>query len=184
MPDRPSAPAAPPPPRGKITRIAVTYTVNTEQGPRHTFHGLIGMQRYVRPERLRELEDDLTVICEDLLANRPQPATGLPDRVARIPFGAAQTRPECTAQTQAGGWRDLLAAVADALDCPPPAGQADEDAFLRLRSDRARLALAALRSVLADAESGPDQMSAAAERLRDGAAACPADGYAVSSLSS
>jgi hypothetical protein len=82
------------------------------------------------------------------------------------------------------GWRDLLAAVADALDCPPPAGQADEEAFLRLRSDRARLALAALRPVLADAESGPDQMRAAAEWLRDGAPACPADSYAVSSLSS
>ena len=87
MSDRPSTPPAPPP-RGKITRIAVTYTVNTSDGPRHTFHGLIGMQRHVRPERLQELEDDLSLICEDLLANRPQPATGLPTDVVRIPFGA------------------------------------------------------------------------------------------------
>ena len=85
------------PPRGKITRIAVTYTVNTSDGPRHTFHGLIGMQRYVRPDRLRELEDDLSVICEDLLANRPQPATGLPQDVVRIPFSPDLPRPWRTA---------------------------------------------------------------------------------------
>jgi len=54
MPDRPSDLDAPPAAPGKITRVAVTYTVNTDKGPRHTFHGLIGMERYVRPERLRE----------------------------------------------------------------------------------------------------------------------------------
>jgi hypothetical protein len=184
MPDRPSDAASGLPSRGKITRIAVTYTVNTDQGPRHTFHGLIGMQRYVRPDRLRELQDDLTVICEELLANRPQPATGLPEAAVRIPFSPAPAGDECALPGQAGVSGDLLAAVAEALDCPPPAGQDDEGVFMRLRSDRARLALAALRPVLADAECGPDQMSAAAARLRDGVAACPADGYAVSPLSS
>jgi hypothetical protein len=184
MADAPTLPAVPP--RGKITRIAVTYTVNTSDGPRHTFHGLIGMQRFVRPERLRELEDDLLVICEDLLANRPQPVTGLPQDVVRIPFG-----PDPTSAVVDGVvpgpvtvCRDLLAAIADALDCPPPAGEADEGVFLRLRSDRARLALAALRPVLADRECGPGLMAEAASRLRDALAACPADGYAVSSLSS
>jgi hypothetical protein len=184
MADAPTLPAVPP--RGKITRIAVTYTVNTSDGPRHTFHALIGMQRFVRPERLRELEDDLLVICEDLLANRPQPVTGLPQDVVRIPFG-----PDPTSAVVDGVvpgpvtvCRDLLAAIADALDCPPPAGEADEGVFLRLRSDRARLALAALRPVLADRECGPGLMAEAASRLRDALAACPADGYAVSSLSS
>jgi hypothetical protein len=63
---------------GKITRVAVTYTVDTLDGPRHTFHGLAHMRRHIRPERLGELLDDLTVICEDLLAARePSPANGL-----------------------------------------------------------------------------------------------------------
>ena len=63
---------------GKITRVAVTYTVDTIDGPRHTFHGLAHMRCHIRPERLSELLDDLTVICEDLLAARePHPANGL-----------------------------------------------------------------------------------------------------------
>ena len=179
-----STPATPA--RGKITRIAVTYTVNTGDGPRHTFHGLTGMQRYVRPERLEELEDDLTVICEDLLASRLQPATGLPKDVVRIPF-APDPVPAVADGAVPGTvavCRDLLAAIAAALDCPPPASEADETIFLRLRSDRARLALAALRPVLADSECGPGPMAEAACRLRDGLAACPADGYTVSSLAS
>ncbi len=57
-------------------------------------------------------------------------------------------------------------------------------AFLRVRSDRARLALAAILPVLADAQSGPAQLTGAARRLLDDVAACPADGYARSSLSS
>ncbi len=184
MADAPTLPAVPP--RGKITRIAVTYTLNTGDGPRHTFHGLIGMQRFVRPERLRELEDDLSVICEDLLANRPQPVTGLPQDVVRIPFGPDPTSVvvDGVVPGPVAVCRDLLAAIADALDCPPPAGEADERVFLRVRSDRARLALAALRSVLADKECGPGLMAEAACRLRDDVAAYPAAGYAVSSLSS
>lgn len=186
MSDRPSDAATGLLPRGKVTRIAVTYTVNTSDGPRHTFHGLIGMQRHVRPERLQELEDDLSVICEDLLANRPQPATGLPQNVARIPFGPDPDLAvaDGVVPGPVAVCRDLLAAIAGALDCPPPASEADEEVFLRLRSDRARLALAALRPVLADKECGPSQMTEAACRLRDAMAACPADGYAVSSLSS
>ena len=112
MTDRPRTPAAPP--RGKITRIAVTYTVNTSDGPRHTFHGLIGMQRFVRPERLRELEDHLSVICEDLLANRPQPVTGLPQDVVRIPFtpGPAPDVADGAIPGPVAVCRDLLAAIA------------------------------------------------------------------------
>jgi hypothetical protein len=184
MTETPSAP--PMPPRGKITRIAITYTVNTRNGPRHTFHGLIGMQRFVRPERLRELEDDLTLICEELLANRPQPATGPPQEVVRIPFDTdlAPAVADGAVPGPVAVCRDLLAAIADALDCPPPAGAADEGVFLRLRSDRARLALAALRPVLADTESGAGLMAEAACRLRDGVAAYPAEGYVMSSLSS
>jgi hypothetical protein len=63
---------------GKITRIAVTYTVDTPDGPRHTFHGLPHMRRHIRPDRLSELLDDLTIICEDLIVSRqPAPGNGL-----------------------------------------------------------------------------------------------------------
>ncbi len=64
--------------QGKITRIAVTYTVDTSEGPRHTFHGLPHMREHIRPERLQEFLDDLTVICEELMASRrATPANGL-----------------------------------------------------------------------------------------------------------
>jgi hypothetical protein len=72
---------------GRVTRISVTYTVNTDAGPRHTFHSLQAMRKHARPERVEELVEDLTLICEDLLARRPQPTTGLPANVVRLPFG-------------------------------------------------------------------------------------------------
>jgi hypothetical protein len=87
MPDRPSEPAGPPAPRGRITRISVTYTVNTGTGPRHTFHSLKAMREHARPERVDELVEDLTLICEDLLARQPQPTTRLPNNVVRLPVG-------------------------------------------------------------------------------------------------
>jgi hypothetical protein len=63
---------------GKITRIAVTYTIDTPDGPRHTFHGLPHMHRHIRAERLSELLDDSTLICEELVAVRePAPGNGL-----------------------------------------------------------------------------------------------------------
>jgi hypothetical protein len=67
---------------GKITRVAVTYTVDTPGGPRHTFHGLAHMRQHIRPERLSELLDDLTIICEDLLAAR-EPGCGHEQPAAR-----------------------------------------------------------------------------------------------------
>jgi hypothetical protein len=94
--------------QGKITRIAVTYTVDTLDGPRHTFHGLAHMRKHVRPERLSELLDDLTVICEDLLAARePNPANGLATiRERRI----RMTSEEATDLLRLQGlWRDAYA---------------------------------------------------------------------------
>ena len=70
---------------GKITRIAVTYTIDTPDGPRHTFHGLPHMHRHVSAERVRDLLDDLTAICEELVANRePAPGNGLAGLPRRI----------------------------------------------------------------------------------------------------
>lgn len=93
---------------GKITRIAVTYTVDTIDGPRHTFHGLPHMRQHIRPERLSELLDDLTVICEDLLAARePNPANGL--------AAVRQCRTQMTSEEATdllhlqGLWRDTYA---------------------------------------------------------------------------
>jgi hypothetical protein len=93
---------------GKITRVAVTYTVDTPGGPRHTFHGLAHMRRHIRSERLGELLDDLTVICEDLLAVRePKPDDGL--AVARE-RRAAMTSEEATDLLRLQGlWRDAYA---------------------------------------------------------------------------
>jgi hypothetical protein len=94
--------------QGKITRVAVTYTVDTTDGPRHTFHGLAHMRRHIRPERLSELLDDLTVICEDLLAARqPNPANGL----ATVRERRTQTTSEeATGLLRLQGlWRDAYA---------------------------------------------------------------------------
>jgi hypothetical protein len=93
MADRRHHPPLPVSLSGKITRISVTYTVNTEQGARHTFHTLQRMRRHTRRERLEELIDDLSMICEDLLATKPQPEiTGLPTTVVRLPLRAPGRR--------------------------------------------------------------------------------------------
>ena len=94
--------------QGKITRIAVTYTVDTVDGPRHTFHGLAHMRQHIRPERLSELLDDLTVICEDLLAARqPNPANGLAVvRERRIQMTSEEATDLLRLQ---GLWRDAYA---------------------------------------------------------------------------
>jgi hypothetical protein len=176
MADRPSMPAAAPLPSGEITRVSVTYTVTTGEGRWRTIHGLKIMRDHARPDRVADVVDDLAVICEEVLAARPS-AGGLPAGVVRVPFERPVGRREAAC-------RDLLAAVCEALDCPPPADAAAESVFLRLCSDRSRLAVAALRPVLADRESGPAHMAKAARRLRDRVAACPADGYAHSPLCS
>ena len=74
MPYCPSEPVVPPTARGRITRISVTYTVNTDAGTRHTFHSLEAMRHHARPERVDELVEDLTLICEDL-TSPPTPAS-------------------------------------------------------------------------------------------------------------
>ena len=102
--------------QGKITRIAVTYTVDTADGPRHTFHGLAHMREHIRPERLSELLDDLTVICEDLLtARRPTLPTAW-NRAQRRP---SDQRGSHRPAPPAGLWRDTYA-ITFATACGPP----------------------------------------------------------------
>jgi hypothetical protein len=131
---------------GKITRVAVTYTVDTPGGPRRTFHELAHMRRHVRPERLGELLDDLTVICEDLLAARePRPASGPATmRGRRTPI----TSEEATDLLRLHGlWRDAYAiTVCDGVwaarrhDAPATILTADTALELRglMQDDQAR----------------------------------------------
>ena len=95
MPDHPGQPATPPAPVGRITRVAVTYTVNTDEGPQRTFHSLPRMREHICPERLAELLEILTRICEDLLAARQQPLVNkLSPETVRVPFEPGQQAAE------------------------------------------------------------------------------------------
>jgi hypothetical protein len=79
---------------GKITRVAVTYTMDTPDGPRHTFHGLPHMRQHIPPGQLSDLMDNLTAICELLVASRvPTPW----DRAGRIAEEGPVTSEEATA---------------------------------------------------------------------------------------
>jgi hypothetical protein len=86
MSGRSRSPAVSPAVKGKVTQISVTYTVNTESGPWRTFHGLAAMHKQASPERVRELLDNLTVICEELLAARGPTVLGVPATAVRVPF--------------------------------------------------------------------------------------------------
>jgi hypothetical protein len=57
---------------GRIVEISVDYLIETPEGQQQTTVGLAAMHRHCRPERIEDLLDDLTVICEDVLAgSRP-----------------------------------------------------------------------------------------------------------------
>ena len=62
MPDRPSMPASQPLADGAITRVSVTYMVNTEEGRSHAIVGLGAMRKHARPGRVPDLVYDLAVI--------------------------------------------------------------------------------------------------------------------------
>lgn len=70
-------------------------------------------------------------------------------------------------------YRDLLDAVADALDVPAPATMGDEAAYRRLVTDRAREARTVVRAALADGVPVPYR----AAYLRGRVDAHPVDGY-------
>ena len=58
--------------QGRITRVSITYTTDTDNGPQHRFIGLTGLQKHVRPERLKEFLDEALVICEEIQAARDE----------------------------------------------------------------------------------------------------------------
>jgi hypothetical protein len=64
---QPAAQVSTPPSAGKITRVSVTYTVDTPDGPRHAIVGLSAMRRCARPARLAAVLDDLTIVVGDII---------------------------------------------------------------------------------------------------------------------
>ena len=55
--------------QGKITRISVTWTEHTSEGAEFRFYNVLpDEQKIIRPERMEELLDDVTVVCEQLQA--------------------------------------------------------------------------------------------------------------------
>jgi hypothetical protein len=63
--------------QGKITRIAITWTTETDEGKSFRFYGLLpDARKIIRPDRMRELLDDLTVMCEQIQAARDGKVNG------------------------------------------------------------------------------------------------------------
>jgi hypothetical protein len=57
--------------QGKITRISITWTTETDDGKSYRFYGLLpDARRIIRPDRMHELLDDLSVMCEEIQAFR------------------------------------------------------------------------------------------------------------------
>jgi hypothetical protein len=68
--------------RGKITRVSITYTYATSDGPQHRFYGLDAMTRHPSPERVRAVLADLEAICQEMQTRRNAAGSWdrLPDR--------------------------------------------------------------------------------------------------------
>jgi hypothetical protein len=75
MPQPPGAPV------GKLTRVSVTYTIDTPEGPAHAIVGLNPMRKIARPERLAELLDDLALLCEDVITAKAVTAPAAFERI-------------------------------------------------------------------------------------------------------
>jgi hypothetical protein len=59
---------------GAITRISVTFEVDgIDGGARYRFISSAALERYLRPERFKELMEDLTLGCEQVLSGRANP---------------------------------------------------------------------------------------------------------------
>lgn len=61
--------------KGMITRVSVTRTEIADDGRQHRVYTVVpGERKIIRAERLEELLDDLTLICQQLEAgNRIRP---------------------------------------------------------------------------------------------------------------
>jgi hypothetical protein len=60
---------------GRVVAIQVDYLTETPEGPQRTVVDLAAMLRHCGPERVDDLLDDLTMLCEDVqTAGRPSVA--------------------------------------------------------------------------------------------------------------
>ena len=67
------------PMQGEITRISVTWAEPTGHGTRFRFyHVLPDDEKIIRPERMEDLLDDLTLICQQIQAARDCTPNGTP----------------------------------------------------------------------------------------------------------
>jgi hypothetical protein len=63
--------------KGMITRVSVTWTEGADSGRRDRLYTVVpDPGKIIRAERLEELLDDLTVICEQLQAAQDALANG------------------------------------------------------------------------------------------------------------
>ncbi len=74
--------------QGKITRISVTLAEPTSQGTRFRFYNVLPDDgKIIRAERMEDLLDDLTLICEQIQEARDRTPNGTPsagfDRIVR-----------------------------------------------------------------------------------------------------
>jgi hypothetical protein len=68
---------------GMITRVCVTWTDGTGSGRRDRIYVVVpDEEQIIRAERLEELLDDLTFICEQLRAAQDATANGAASAVA------------------------------------------------------------------------------------------------------
>ncbi len=63
---------------GRILAITVCYETDTPRGPEQTMVDLEAMLRHCRPERVEDLLEDLTLLCEDVVARRQPEGPGRP----------------------------------------------------------------------------------------------------------
>jgi hypothetical protein len=73
---------------GKITRISVTWAEHTGQGTQHRIYNVLpDEEMHIRPERMEDLMDDLTLICEQIQEARDRAPNGTTsagfDRIVR-----------------------------------------------------------------------------------------------------
>jgi hypothetical protein len=74
--------------QGKITRVSVIWAERTSEGTRFRIYDVLpDNEEIIRPERMEELLDDLSLICQQLQDARDQartsPAMAGTDRIVR-----------------------------------------------------------------------------------------------------
>ena len=53
-------------PEGRVAYVSVGWTTETPDGPQTTVISIESMQKHCRAERVADLIDDLTLLCQDV----------------------------------------------------------------------------------------------------------------------